>query len=108
DGLDVAGLRRPDDVQTPIATLNGWNVRGAGFRAGDLCGLNGQDVPFAATEAERRASGDPRPSLEERYPTHDDYAGRVASAARDMASSGYLLAADVDRIVSATADAPVP
>jgi Alpha/beta hydrolase domain len=108
DGLDLAGLRRPDDVQTPIATLNGWNVRGSGFRAGDLCGLNGQYVPFEATEVERRAMGDPRPSLEERYPSHEDYVGRVAIAAMDMADNGYLLAEDVDRILSAAADTPVP
>lgn len=108
DGLDLAGLRRPDDVQTPIATLNGWNVRGSGFRAGELCGLNGQYVPFEATEAERRASGDPRPSLEERYPTHEDYVGGITIAAMDMAANGYLLAEDVDRMLSAAADAPVP
>ena len=105
DGLDVAGLRRPDDVQTPLATLSGWNVRGAGFRAGELCGLNGQYIPFAPTEAERRASGDPRLSVEERYPTHADYVGRIAIAAMDMESDGYLLPEDLDRMVAAAARA---
>ena len=52
--------------------------------------------------------GDPRPSLEERYSTHEDYVGRVTIAAMDMAANGYLLAEDVDRILSAAADAPVP
>ena len=47
--------------------------------------MNGQYVPFEATELERRAMGDPRPSLEERYSTHEDYVGRVTIAAMDMA-----------------------
>jgi Alpha/beta hydrolase domain len=108
DGLDVAGLARPDDVQAPLATLNGWGIRGEGFRPGELCGLNGQNVPFAATAAERHASGDPRLSIEERYPTHADYVGRVTMAAMDLESSGYVLPGDVQEIVGAATAAPVP
>jgi hypothetical protein len=108
DGLDVAGLRRPDDVQAPLATLNGWGVRGAGFRAGELCGLNGQDVPFAATAADRRASGDPRLSIAERYPTHADYVGRVAMAAMDLQNGGYLLPADAEAMIAAASSRAVP
>jgi len=100
DGLDVAGLRRPDDVQTPLATVNGWGVRGVGFRPGELCGLNGQYIPFAATAADRQASGDPRLSIEERYPTHADYVSQVSQAAQEMQKSGYLLADDVARIIA--------
>jgi hypothetical protein len=108
DGLDVAGLRRPDDVQTPIATLAGWNTRGPGFQQSDLCGLNGMMVPFAATEADRRANGDPRPSLEARYPTHADYVGRVTMAAYQLMDDRYLLQEDVDRIVRDASARQVP
>lgn len=100
DGLDVAGLRRPDDVQTPLATLNGWGVRGAGFRAGELCALNGQNIPFAATAAEREASGDPRLSIEERYARHTDYVSHVTRAAQEMQNNGYLLADDAAQIIA--------
>jgi hypothetical protein len=108
DGLDVAGVRRPDDVQTPLATLNGWGVRGAGFRPGELCGLNGQNVPFAATPAERQASGDPRLSISERYSNHADYVSRVSQAAMDLQKGGYLLPDDVARIIADASVRQVP
>jgi hypothetical protein len=108
DGLDLAGLRKPDDVQTPIATLNGWGVRGSGFRAGALCGLNGQLVPFPRTEAERLASGDPRLSVAERYPSHADYVGRVAAAATELADARYLLPEDAQRLIDQADARQVP
>jgi hypothetical protein len=101
DGLDIAGLRRPDDIQTPIATHTGWNSRGVGFRAGDSCGQPGMYVPFAKTEAERIASGDPRLSLEERYSSHDDYVDRVTTATLEMVSTRQILQQDADRIIAA-------
>jgi hypothetical protein len=103
DGNDVAGLRRPDDVETPVATLTGWNHRRAGFRAPDLCGLTGLSVPFARTRAERLAAGDPRKSLEERYTFHERYVKRVKHAARELMEERLLLQEDVDRIVQAAA-----
>ena len=108
DGLDLAGLRKPDDVATPLATVNGWGVRAAGFRAGALCGLNGQIVPFPRTEAERVSSGDPRLSLQERYASHADYLARVAAAATELADARYLLPEDVDRLIDQADDRPVP
>jgi Alpha/beta hydrolase domain len=108
DGLDLAGLRKPDDVSTPIATVNGWGVRGTGFRAGALCGLNGQYVPFPSTQAERVSSGDPRLSIEERYPSHAAYVRRVAVAATDLADARYLLPEDVDRIIEQAEARQVP
>jgi hypothetical protein len=108
DGLSVVGLRRPDDVQTPIATLNGWGVRGEAFRAGELCGLNGRYIPFARTTAERTASRDPRPSLEERYRSHDEYVGRVTMAALDLKQQGFLLLDDVEQIISEAVKRSVP
>ena len=50
--------------------ISGWNVTAAGFDKGKICMLNGGFIPFAKTKAERLASGDPRPSLEERYGNH--------------------------------------
>ena len=65
DGNDIAGVRLPD-VTVPLATYTGWALR-AGAQAGDGCEGAGQMIPFAKTKAERMASGDPRPSVEERY-----------------------------------------
>lgn len=108
DGLDVSGLRRPDDVQTPVATINGWGVREDGFRAGDLCGLNGRIIAFAKTAAERNASGDPRLSLEPRYPTHAEYVSRVTAATLDLQQRVYIIEEDARQIIDAAVNRAVP
>ncbi|MFL5269792.1 MAG: alpha/beta hydrolase domain-containing protein, partial [Stellaceae bacterium] len=46
DGLDIAGIR-PLEIRVPLGTNVGWNIRAAGFRAPNLCGLNGSFIPFA-------------------------------------------------------------
>ena len=98
DGNDVAGLRRPDDLGAPLATHTGWNHRAAGFRSADLCGLTGSYIPFARTRAEREASGDPRLSIEERYPDRAAYVARVTAASDDLVRRGFLLQEDAVRI----------
>jgi hypothetical protein len=98
DGNEASGVVLPD-IAVPTGTATGWSVRGpeAGG-AGELCYLDGAFIPFARTKAEREASGDPRPALEERYRDHDDYAGRVREAAVALERDGYLLPEDVLRI----------
>ena len=82
DGNDIAGIGSAG-LQTPTATYTGWNLRAAGFMAGSLCVIDGSSFPFAPTPAER-GSGDPRPSLKERYGSHAGYleAFRKGAAAR--------------------------
>jgi hypothetical protein len=75
-------------------------MRREGYAEGEL-GAIGAYVAFSATRDERLASDDPRPSLEERYPTDDDYIRRTTDAAKELAARGLLLAEDVDRIVEA-------
>ena len=107
DGNPIDGLRNTN-VQVPLGTYTGWNIRKAGFSEGDSCDLTGAFIPFFKTEAERRAAGDPRLSLEERYPTHQDYVGRVTAAANDLVSKRLLLREDADSIIAAATDAAVP
>jgi hypothetical protein len=70
DGNEIAGVRAVA-LQAPLGTHTGWNLRAAGFMEDAPCYLNGSFIPFAATAAERLPSGDPRPSLEERYGTRE-------------------------------------
>ena len=56
-------------------------------------------VPFAKTAAERRASGDPRLSLEERYGSHEGYMQAVRAAAANAIKSGFLLQPDAERMI---------
>jgi hypothetical protein len=98
-GNEVAGIRVPA-VAAPLATLTGWNLYASGIAAGDLCDLSGAAIPLHATEAERLAAGDPRPSLEELYGSHDGYVRAIAIAARTLRSERLLLPEDADRIIA--------
>ncbi len=104
DGNDIAGVRVPD-VAVPLATYTGWALRADGL---DGCDAAGQRLAFAKTKAERLASGDPRLSLEERYPDHATYVSQVRRAAEDLKAQRFLLDEDVARTVAAAEAAQVP
>jgi hypothetical protein len=83
-------------------------VRKAGFSEGDSCDLLGSFVPFFRTKAERLAAEDPRPSLEERYPTHDAYVEKVSAAAAKLVADRFLLPQDAELLVSQAKAAAIP
>jgi hypothetical protein len=97
DGNGIAGIRIPE-VAVPVATYTGWGLRSNAN--GDGCDHFGQMIPFAKTKAERTASGDPRPSLEERYASSADYVGKVTSAANALKAERLLLDEDVQAAVA--------
>jgi len=102
DGNDVGGV--PSVLrQAPLGTYLGWNTTAAGFDKGKICTLNGGYLPFAKTKAERAASGDPRPSLEERYGTHKAYVDAVKAAAQKAVAERFLLRSDADRLIAEAA-----
>jgi hypothetical protein len=98
DGNDIAGIRLPE-VAVPLATYTGWGVRAAAFAGDDLCDAAGQKIDFPQTKAERLAAGDPRPSVEERYPHHKQYVREVAHAAKRLNHHRLLLDEDVQRYI---------
>lgn len=100
DGLAIDGIRLPV-IEVPLATYTGWDPRAEGFGAGALCTNQGSVVPFAATRGERLAAGDPRPSVEERYPTEDAYVEQVRDAAERLVAERLLLPADAAATVAA-------
>jgi hypothetical protein len=93
DGNEVAGVRSPLQV-APLGAYAGWNVTAAGPLKGQVCGNAGGFMSFAKTKAERVASGDPRPSIEERYRSHEEYVEIVSKAAAKLVEEGYLLQHD--------------
>lgn len=108
DGNDLGGIRSIG-VQVPRATLTGWNYFRDRFGGGGFCNLQGSAFPFAATRAERERTNDPRPSLEERYPTKDAYVAAVRQAASRLVAQRYLLEEDAAAaIAAAERDGPVP
>lgn len=98
DGLETSGVPSVQ-VRVPLGTYLGWNVTAKGYYAGQGCGFQGGYIPFARTAAERKAAGDPRPSLEERYGTHAGFVAKVRAAADAMVREGFLLPQDAERIV---------
>ena len=86
----------------------GWNYRAAGFGEGDLCDLTGSFIPFAGTLAERMATGDPRPSLHERYGSTAGYVATVTNAANNLVADGFLLPDDATAIISRAASVVIP
>ena len=50
----------------------------------------------ARNAAERTANNDPRPSIEERYQSRDDYLARIRAAAVSLVKSGFMLDEDVE------------
>ena len=88
DGNDFGGVRYPD-MQAPIATYIGWALRKAGFAEGELMMTNGCLKAFARTKAEREKIGDPRLSIEERYPNHQAYVDIVKRAVEELVKEGF-------------------
>jgi hypothetical protein len=102
DGNDRGGVRLVE-LTAPLGTHTGWNERApeAGF-GWATARFDGSFLPFARTEAERRAAHDPRPSLAARYPTREAYLAKVRAAAAAEVAAGFLLPEDVERTVRET------
>ena len=100
DGNDRGGVRLIE-LQVPLGTHTGWNERApeTGF-AWATARFDGSFQPFARTEAERRAAGDPRPSLQARYANRGVYLSKVQQATARQVTAGFLLPEDVDRAIS--------
>ena len=58
-------------------------------------------MPFARTKAERESRGDPRPSIEERYPSHAAYISAVTRVCEERVREGLMLQEDADRFIAA-------
>jgi hypothetical protein len=99
DGNELGGV--PVVLRdAPLGTYTGWNITAAGFHKGQVCNYAGGMIPFAKTKAERTASEDPRPSLEDRYVNHAGYVAAVEAAARHAVAEGFLLEADRKKLVA--------
>ena len=99
DGNETSGVASVLH-QAPLGTYTGWNVFAQGFFKGRNCGLVGGYIPFARTKTERLAAGDPRPSLEERYGTHEGYVAAVRAASARQVRDRFLLQEDADKLIA--------
>ena len=100
DGNDLAGIHDPE-AAVPLATTTGWNFRREAIgNPRDVYQTLGSYIPFAVTRAARQATGDPRPSIEERYRSREDYLESVRAAATALIRQRLMLPEDVDRVLA--------
>jgi hypothetical protein len=93
DGNEIAGIRLPD-IAVPCGTFAGWNLYKAPLPEGELADRDGTHLGFAATRIERERTGDPRPSLAERYANREDYFARVEQVVAALQRDRLLLPED--------------
>jgi hypothetical protein len=89
-------------LDAPLGTYLGWNITAGGarpFHQGQICNYVGGMIPFARTLDERKATGDPRLSLQERYTHHDGYVAAVRKAADKATKEGFLLPLDAALLI---------
>ena len=98
DGNDVGGLKSLL-LRMPLGTYTGWNPIPKGALKGRERSLAGGYIPFARTKAERLASGDPRLSIEERYPNLWSYYSAAIKNANDLVQQRLLLPEDAVRLM---------
>ena len=99
DGNDLGGIRNIF-AAVPIGTYTGWNYFNKEFFEDGFCTLSGSFIPFAPTKQERLAAADPRPSIEERYPTKEAYVAAFRKAADDLVAQRFLLPDDAIRLLA--------
>ena len=100
DGNEIGGIRLPEQA-VPLATLTGWQFRSERIGGPQTLITNsGAYIPFPATRAEREKTGDPRLSIEERYPGRAEYLAQVEQVAKRLAEERYILAGDVAAVVA--------
>ncbi len=99
DGNETSGIVFPI-VQVPLASYMGWNLRSPEIGAPkELYSMRGSYLAFTKTAIDRGKTGDPRPSIEERYENREVYLERITKASRKLATEGYILPRDIPGIV---------
>jgi Alpha/beta hydrolase domain len=96
DGNEAAGVRLPD-IAVPLATYSGWNEYKPPYPAGELADRDGSCLPFPVDKAARQATGDPRPSIAERYKSGADYVAKVQAVVSALQKDRLMLAEDAER-----------
>jgi hypothetical protein len=98
DGNDLGGVRLPE-LQAPLATYSGWNLRDPSIGAPDQrLSFLGSFIPLAKTAEERKQRGDSRISIAERYASRDQYLTKFEDAAKKLIQQRFLLQEDLPEI----------
>ena len=66
--------------------------------------FSGSTIPLPETPEVRRATGDPRQSITERYGNQDGYVEAIRTAAQALVVNGLMLEEDIERAVADARD----
>ncbi|MDP1749572.1 MAG: alpha/beta hydrolase domain-containing protein, partial [Reyranella sp.] len=83
----------------PLATYPGWNEYKPPYPAGEIADRDGSCLPFPIDEAAREASGDPRPSIAERYKSGADYVAKMQAVVAALLADRLILPEDAETYV---------
>jgi hypothetical protein len=93
-GNDLGGISSIELV-VPLATYYPWQLRTGRSAANDrLVSFRGTFIPLPRTEAERRSTGDSRPSIESLYRNRSTFVAGVDSAIATLVRERFLLPED--------------
>ena len=99
DGNETSGIQLPV-IRAPLASYMGWNLRSPEIGAPkELYSMRGSYVAFPKTAEDREKTGDPRPSIEERYENREAYLEKITQASRKLALERYILSRDIRSII---------
>jgi len=83
DGNGLGGIQMPE-IAVPLASYTGWNLRSPKIGApAELLPFIGSWIPFS------------RASIQERYSSEQAYLEKIDQAGKNLATSGFVLAADL-------------
>lgn len=100
DGNERAGVRLPE-FSAPLATYTGWNRRDPSIGAPEQrVSFEGSFLPFAKDAATRLRTGDPRPSIGERYDSKASYLQLYTQSVDALIRDRYLLPEDRDELLA--------
>jgi hypothetical protein len=91
-GNELGGVQSVE-LRVPLATYLPWQLRTVA-PTDRLVSFQGTFVPLPRTEAERRQTGDGRPSLERLYPSREAFLAAVDRATTALVSQRFLLPDD--------------
>ena len=93
-GNERDGIRLPE-ITVPLATYAPWNMRDPSIGAPhQRVSFEASFLPFPKTAADRAKSGDPRPSIAERYKGREDYLGKFTRALDELVKERWILPGD--------------
>ena len=98
-GHDIAGIRHPN-IEVPMGTYLGWNIRTTEFGGGDLCDEYGSFLPLSMSREDAIAINDSRPALLAIYPDYAAYVIKLRKAIENLVLQRLLLEEDADLLLN--------